>query len=239
MNLIQGDCLDELKKLDAHSVDLVMCDLPYGITALEWDTKIDIDKLWKELLRVGKPNTPYFFFCTLKFGVEIINANPKMFKTDFVWNKMRLTNPMIARTGFNRSHETILVFYDKSPPYYHMKYHTKENALRKGMSKVPICGKQVDTQFASKYTPPLPLSIMDSNPVKVNQLHRTQKPLEILEKIIKYYTDDGAVVLDPTMGSGSTGEACRNLGRRFIGIEKDPEIYEGTKKRLDPDSIST
>lgn len=239
MELINGDCLEELKKIDAGTVDLVICDLPYGITQLYWDKKLDIVELWKELLRVGKPNTPYFFFCTLKFGIEVINANPKMFKTDFVWNKTRLTNPMLTKNGFNRSHESILVFYDKSPPYFHMKYHTKKGGGRTKTYTLPHSGASVDMTLASYYTPPLPLSIMNSNPVKMNQLHKTQKPVEILETIIKYYSDDGATILDPTMGSGSTGVVCKTLGRRFIGIEKNPEIFEVAKTRLDEGNISS
>lgn len=228
--------MEELKKIDAGTVDLVICDLPYGITAFEWDKKLDIVELWKQLLRVGKPNTPYFFFCTLKFGIDIINANPKMFKTDIIWNKMRITTPMLVKYGFNRSHETILVFYDKPPPYFHMKYHTKvfrnKNTTRVP-NRVSCCTNSLDPTLECIYTPPLPLSIMNSMPPRKKQLHRTQKPLEILESIIKYYSDDGAIILDPTMGSGSTGEACKNLGRRFIGIEKNPEIFETAKKRLD------
>jgi site-specific DNA-methyltransferase (adenine-specific) len=236
MNLINGDCLEELKKLESNSIDLVICDLPYGITEFKWDKKIDIDLLWKELIRVGKPNTPFFFFCTLKFGIEIINANPTMFKNDFVWNKTRMINPLLCKNGFNRSHESILVFYDKPPPYFHMKYHTKQSTGRNAtISKVSFTDRVgLDLSLSYRYTPPLPLSILDFNPKTGNKkLHRTQKPTHILEMLIKYYSDDNAVILDPTMGSGSTGEACKNIGRRFIGIEKDPQIFEVAVKRLE------
>ena len=234
MNLFNGDCLEVLKTLPDNSIDIVICDLPYGITDFKWDKKIDINQLWSELLRVGKPNTPYFFFCTLNFGVEIINANPKMFKTDFVWNKTRMTNALCARYGINRSHETILMFYDKKPVYNIMKYHTKEPD---GSIKVVSCVK--DSSSSEKverfaYTPRLPLSVMDYNPTgkRSKALHKTGKPVEILETLIKYYSNEGDTILDPTMGSGSTGVACQNLGMKFIGIELDPNIFEVAKKRL-------
>ncbi len=233
MQLINGDCLEELKHIPDKSVDMVICDLPYGITDFKWDKKIDINQLWSELCRVGKPNTPYFFFCSLKFGYEIINANPKMFKTDFVWNKTRMTNGLCARYGINRSHENILMFYDKKPIYNMMKYHTKQLAGRKG----PFTTSSRDTIYdATKicvYTPRLPLSVMDYNPVKAGSKHRTGKPVEILETLIKYYSNEGDTILDPTMGSGSTGVACANLGRQFIGIELDKDIFEVAKKRLE------
>jgi DNA modification methylase len=235
MQLINGDCLEELKHIPDKSVDMVICDLPYGITDFKWDKKIDINQLWSELCRVGKPNTPYFFFCTLNFGIEIINANPKMFKTDFVWNKTRMTNALCARYGINRSHETILMFYDKKPIYNMMKYHTKQSSGRSGNISSSCREDIFDGTKAFEYTPRLPLSVMDYNPLgkKSKALHRTGKPVEILETLIKYYSNEGDTILDPTMGSGSTGVACNNLGRQFIGIELNKDIFEVAKKRLE------
>jgi len=231
MLLLNGDCLEVLKTIPDKSIDLVMCDLPYGITNFKWDKKIDINLLWSELLRVGKKNTPYFFFCTLKFGMEIINANPKMFKNDFVWNKTRMTNGLCARYGINRSHENILMFYEKKPIYNMMQYHTKKSAGRSGPTSNTCRDDTYDGTKIFEYTPRLPLSIMDYNPVK-KSLHKTGKPVCILETLIKYYSNEGDTILDPTMGSGSTGVACINLNRKFIGIELDKEFFKIAEDRL-------
>jgi len=167
--------------------------------------------------------------------MEIINANTKMFKNDFVWSKTRLTNSFYARHGINRSHENILMFYDKKPIYNLLKYHTKESSLKNGKARVSSKDYETLEPFTTNiYTPRLPLSVMEYNPATPKtSIHRTQKPISILETLIKYYSDDDAVVLDPTMGSGSTGEASHNLGRKFIGIELDKTIYDVAVKRLE------
>jgi len=235
MNLINGDCLEELKKLHDKSVDIVICDLPYGITNCKWDTKIDINELWKELIRVGKPNTPYFFFCTFKFGVELVNANPKMFRYDLVWFKTRLSNPLTSTQRIANAHENIIVFYKKKPVYNYLKYHTKivnENKIDTCFNN--ITGTTIMTHHRSTYNPTLPLSCITANNICGSHTkHSTQKPVSIIEMLIKYYSNEGDTVLDPTMGSGSTGEASHNLGRKFIGIELDKTIYDVAVKRLE------
>ena len=159
-----------------------------------------------------------------------------MFKQDFVWNKDKISNPMLAKFGFGRSHENILVFYKKPPTYNYLKYHKKK---RIDTPTLNINENNPDTCFYSRtltrmetiYTPRLPKSVLDfDKPTK--RKHPTEKPVPLLEHLIKYYTNEGDLVLDPTMGSGSTGEACRNLNRRFIGIEMDDTIYETAVERL-------
>jgi DNA modification methylase len=235
MELYRGDCLEKMKDISSNSIDCVILDLPYGTINCDWDIKIDLEKLWKELLRIGKEKTPYFFFCDFKLGVDIVASNKKMFRQDFVWNKQKISNPLLARIGFARSHENILVFYKRKPVYNIDKYHTK-------MYIRPEPTKPKDNNCFTKssgfhgydYEPRLPLSVLNFSKAKKKKdaLHSTEKPIELLEYIIKYYTNEGDKVLDPTMGSGSTGIACKNLNRYFIGIELNDDIFATANKRL-------
>jgi len=268
MELYNADCLVKLKDLSANSVDCVVLDLPYGTTDCAWDTKIDLAKLWEQLLRVGKERTAYFFFCDFRLGVEIVNSNPKMYKQDLVWDKQVASNPLLALKRIRTSHENILVFYKKPPVFQWAKYHTATKYKQKPQDTA-YGGTLGDTKMLSigtKYEPKLPVSVIKHDeeewggclpndkmlghcgntyeprlPVSVmtytglkgkKRKHPTEKPIALLEHLIKYYTADDAVVLDPTMGSGTTGQACKNLGRRFIGIELDKAIYDIAVERL-------
>lgn len=235
MELYNAECLEKLKELMPKSVDCVILDLPYGTTDCEWDTKIDIVKLWEQLLRVGKDNTPYFFFGDMKLGVEIITANPKMFKYDLVWDKKYASNPLLARKRIRASHENIFVFYKKQPVFEVDKNHTihKEQRHPVDAAYEGTLGGISLLSHNNLHEPRLPLSVMDFPKVLGKaRKHATEKPVPLLEHLIKYYTEDNAVVLDPTMGSGTTGKACQNLGRRFIGIEMNKEIYDTAVERL-------
>lgn len=232
MNLINGNCLEELKKLPSNSVDLVICDLPYGVTACKWDVKIDLTLLWTELLRVGKPNTAYFFFCTFRFGIEIVNSNPKMFKYDLVWSKSACSNPLLTNLRFGPAHENILVFYKHKPTYNYLKYHTVVSSFPTKVHIYNVTGNRSNS-VRRIYEPKLITSVLHhSNICGSHTKHTTQKPVPILETIIKYYSNEGDTVLDPTMGSGSTGEACKNLNRKFVGIELEEKIYRIATNRL-------
>jgi len=232
LNIHNGDCLELLKKIPEKSIDLVMCDLPYGITKCDWDKKIDLDLLWKQLLRIGKPNTPFFFFCKMKFAVELINSNTKMFRYDIVWDKNRLTNPLTSKLGFANSHELILVFYKKKPTYSFEKYHIKKDQVSKSNSFSSVTGTYNYSAPNGAYEPHLPLSVIKCHFINDNVLRSTQKPVALLETLIKYYSNEGDTILDPTMGSGSTGLACQNLNRNFIGIEIDTDCFMIAKNRL-------
>lgn len=268
MELYNADCLVKLKDLSANSVDCVVLDLPYGTTDCAWDTKIDLAKLWEQLLRVGKERTAYFFFCDFKLGVELVNSNPKMYKQDLVWDKQVASNPLLALKRIRTSHENILVFYKKPPVFQWAKYHTttKYKHRPEDTAYVGTFANTKITSIGTKYEPTLPVSVMKHEeqewggclpndkmlghagktyeprlPVSVmtytglkgkKRKHPTEKPIALLEHLIKYYTADDAVVLDPTMGSGTTGQACKNLGRRFIGIELDKAIYDIAVERL-------
>ena len=217
--LLHGDCLEEMKSLDDKSIDLIFCDLPYGQTSCKWDCKIDLEKFWIEVMRIKKLNTPIFMTTTTKFGVELINSAPNKLKFfDLVWVKSAPTGFLLAKKMPLRKHEMIYVFYEKLP-FYDLSSHTHK------FIKDKECGGH-----QRRYDPPLPNTMLEIKSTRGK--HSTEKPVALMEWILKYYSKEGDVVLDPTMGSGSTGVACKNMNRNFIGIEKDPDIYEGVYQRL-------
>ena len=232
INLIKGDCLEKLKDISNNFVDCFILDLPYGTTAEKWDIKIDLNDLWIDLKRIAKnKHTPYFFFCDMKLAVDIINSNKKWFRYELIIHKTRAVGFLNSKRMPMKTHEYLLVFYEKLPLYNVDKYHFKKVSYKyKGDDT--IYGK-IENRNQGKYEPPLPLSILKmNNNNKIKKFHKTQKEQDILEWIIKYYTNENDVVLDATMGSGSTGVACKTLNRHFIGIELNNEYFEIAKKRL-------
>ena len=236
MLLLNGDCLELLKEVPDHSIDLIFCALPYGQTSCKWDSKIDLDKLWIEFMRVKKLNTPLFFTTTTKFGVELINSSPKKcpFRYDIVWVKSAPAGFLSAKKMPMRKHEMVYVFYEKLPFYdlsSHQHKFVKERDAKQKNGKV-YGGEEGKKLMEGKYNPPLPTSICEINSTRGK--HSTEKPVNLMEWILKYYSKEGDVVLDPTMGSGSMGVACLNLKRDFVGFEKDDEIFEVACQRLIP-----
>ena len=325
MEIYNWDCLEKMKDLETGSVDLLFCDLPYcGITnsiknseiACKWNTPVDLELFWKEVNRVCKIDAPMFFTCSTKFGVSLINSNPKNFRYDLVWVKSAPTGFLNAKKMPMKKHEMVYVFYRKLPFYNIADNHTHK-FLKETENKRKVKGKGCytngcNTETSNKYDPPLPTSVMkepemrncehynggepleqvytsnerassvyepplpnsvmkepvnedDPNkcyrksneyvtkyenrkqsesvydPPLPNSIlevasqkgkHATQKPTALMEWVLKYYSRENDLVLDPTMGSGSTGVACKNMNRRFIGIEMDEKIFEDAKKRL-------
>tara|TARA_R110001632_G_scaffold181648_4_gene301744 strand:+ start:4011 stop:4703 length:693 start_codon:yes stop_codon:yes gene_type:complete len=227
--LINGDCIEEMTNIETDSIDLLFCDLPYGQTHCEWDCLIDLDLFWKEVNRICKETTPMFFTTTTKFGVSLINSNPKNFRYDMVWKKSNSTGHLNAKKMPMRTHEMIYVFYRKLPSY-DLSSHTKHEQKKVSNDHTPVYGKQAK-HYKSSYEPHLPSSILEFS--RERGKHSTQKPVSLIEWILKYYTKEGDKILDPTMGSGSTGVACKNMNRKFIGIEKDKDIYDTAVKRLE------
>jgi site-specific DNA-methyltransferase (adenine-specific) len=235
--LLNGDCLEMLKQIENNSVDLVIADLPYGQTDCKWDSIIDMDKLWEQLKRVGKENTAFIFFCTTRFGHEIIKSNEKWFRYDLVWSKPN------SKCGFLnsnkmplRAHEMIYVFYKKLPLYNIADNHTKlpckyvDYDYSKNSSVYQKMG--IDKKGLSQsWEPRLPKSIIECN-IHIKKKHPTEKPEGILSHLIKYYSKAGDTILDPTMGCGSCGVASTALGRNFIGIEMNKEYFDVAHNQL-------
>jgi len=362
--LLNGDCLEEMKALEDDSVDVIFCDLPYGQTSCKWDTCINLDEFWIEVMRVKKLRTPIFMTTTTKFGASLINSAPKKcpFRYDLVWVKSAPAGFLSAKKMPMRKHEMVYVFYEKLP-FYDLSSHThkflkdgtktKDNScygvqkldvkkqynpplpvsvvkepepkskmvipnsetygkvareqsrevggcqvrydpplpvsvvkepepepeatmgdcygdVERNLEQYKACGKKGKNQVL--YDPPLPVSVVKeeehNNHIKDGQIynggkgmkvisdgkgpqydpplpnsmleikstrgkHSTEKPVALMEWILKYYSKEGDVVLDPTMGSGSTGVACNNMNRNFIGIELDPDIYEVAVNRIE------
>lgn len=241
MQLIHGDCLIELKKLKDKSIDFVYCDLPYNCTACHWDKKIDHHALWIELKRIAKSDrTPFFFSCTTKFGFELFNSAPKgYFRWDLVWEKNRAAGFLNAYKLPMRKHEMVYCFAKKSPEYDVSSHSEYTEDKRPNRIQNDIYGK-VPNVDRKQHKDPLPTSILPDIPSswckfkldeKVN--HRTSKPVKLMEFLLKYWSKEGDTVLDPTAGSGSMGIACKNMNRKFIGIEKDDDIFKIMKDRIE------
>jgi site-specific DNA-methyltransferase (adenine-specific) len=248
IEIFNNNCFDKLKEIEDNSVDLFICDLPYGSTRCKWDIKIDLDELWREMKRIARnDNTPYFFFCNMRFAIQLYNSNPKMYRYDLVWYKPNGTAGHLNSGKMPmRNHELLLVFYKKLPTYNKNEYHKKiiePDAPNIDENFDGVYGESKQLNYFPKekkgrwYDVKLPCSVLE-HPIesKMNpktKFHQTQKPQGILEWIIKYYSNEGQTVLDPTMGSGSTGVAAKTLNRKFIGIEMNEEYFEVAKKRLD------
>ena len=231
MNLMQGDCLELMKQIPDRSVDMVLCDLPYGTTACKWDSIIPFEPLWRQYNRVIKNNGAICLFGSEPFSTELRHSNLKMFKYDWIWHKEQGANFMLCKYQPYKVHEIISVFSKRTHNYYPQMTIGKPYISGKGSSG-EITGSVVKKQTKNNGTR-YPKSIQKFSTDKAKgTLHPTQKPVTLLEYLIRTYTNEGDVVLDNCMGSGSTGVACVNTGREFIGIEKDPGYFEIARKRI-------
>ena len=235
--LMLGDCLEKMKEIPDRSVDLVLTDPPYGTTQCKWDTLINLDAMWKQLNRVAKKNAAYVFTASQPFTSALVMSNVKMFKYDWVWKKPKGTGHLNAKRMPMRDKEDILVFYSKQPTYNPQFSIGKPYKNKAGSD---IAGNTSMTEIYGKYTnfrndnegKRYPKQVLEFGIVERGTVHPTQKPIELMEYLIKTYTNKGDNVLDFTMGSGTTGVACRNLNRNFIGIELDVKYYNISKNRI-------
>ncbi len=236
--LFLGDCIEKLKDISNNSVDCFISDLPYGNTACKWDIKINLEDLWKEMKRISRnDHTPFFFFCDMKLAVDIINSNRKMFRYDICVQKSNVVGYLNSKRMPMREHELLLVFYKRLPTYNIEQNHSVKSIHRRQHIDNSIYGK-FERKNHTFYEPPLPRSIIKMCNNKGKRNHPTEKAQDVLEWIIKYYTNEGETILDPTMGSGSTGVACKSLNRNFIGIELNEEYFNIAKKRLSNDNTN-
>ena len=235
VKLLQGDCLELMKGIPDESIDMILCDLPYGTTACKWDTVIPFDKLWEQYKRVIKDNGAIVLFGSEPFSTELRHSNLKMYKYDWVWNKKKSGNIFLAKYQPMKTHENIMVFGKGTVNYYPiMMPRDKVKKTKNYGTGEALGGDKQKEETVYTYEYKNPISILEfSNANQKGKVHPTQKPVALLEYLIKTYTNEGEVVLDNCMGSGSTCVACVNTNRHYIGFEKEPKYYDIACKRLD------
>lgn len=239
----QGDCLELMKEIPDRSIDMVLCDLPYGTTKNKWDSVLPFDKMWKQYDRIIKENGCIALFADGMFMSDLMQSNKKLWRYNLVWDKELISGFLNANRMPLRSHEEICIFYKKLPTYnpqftegeplhgmgtkFSQEKNKNNNYGNFDSCNNPSAKRTGDTK---KY----PKSIVKfPRPASCVMIHPTQKPVALLEYLIKTYTNEGETVLDNCMGSGSTGVACVNTGRNFIGMELDEHYFQIAKERLE------
>jgi site-specific DNA-methyltransferase (adenine-specific) len=231
--LINGDCLIEMKNIKEKSIDMILCDLPYGMTNNSWDVVIPFDKLWNEYNRIIKDNGAIVLFGSQPFTSLMITSNLKMFRYCLVWEKNKFSDFLNSKRKPMKTNEDIAIFYKKqpiyNPQYWYSTPYTRWNT-QKAVDKQSNYGTHKKNHVQSEGKR-LPTTVLKFNRVE-RPLHPTQKPTDLLEWLIKTYTNENDLVLDNCMGVGSTGVACKNINRKFIGIELEHKYYEIAKKNI-------
>lgn len=242
IELMQGDCLEVMKEIRDKSIDMILCDLPYGTTACKWDVIIPFDRLWEQYNRIIKDNGAIVLFGTEPFTSYLVLSNSKLYRQKLTWLKTRPTNVFNAKKQFMNWTEDIVVFYKKLPTYnpqmrtdgvftgskiQHINTDRRDGVLGSTGEKEGYVHQSNNGLF-------YPKTVLEYSNVNHGNacLHPTQKPVALLEYLIKTYTNPGDLVLDNCMGSGSTGVGCVNTNRSFIGMELDPQYFEIAKKRI-------
>ena len=234
--IYHGDCLEVMKGIPDKSIDMILCDLPYGTTACKWDTIIPFEPLWEQYKRIIKDNGAIVLTGSQPFTSALVMSNPKWFKYEWIWDKKRSSNFALANKIPMKTHENVLVFYLKLPtynpqmeigkPYNKEKYNKVNNSQITNDKIFKINTKNNGTRF------PTTIKYFSQNWTRQQQSHPTQKPVALFEYLIKTYTNEGDLVLDNCAGSGTTGVACRNLKRNFILIERELEYVKIAEDRL-------
>lgn len=237
-SLFLGDCLSLMSEIPDTSVDMVLCDLPYGTTACKWDSIIPFNTLWDHYRRVCKRDAPIVLTASQPFTSSLLMSNPDAFRHEWIWEKSKASNFLLARKQPLKAHESVLTFCFGNPPYYPQKTPGKpfkgSGRSKKG-SKTDLVNDVPNPTFRND-------NAGDRFPRSVQYfvtaenegcLHPTQKPVALMEYLIRTYTNEGEVVLDNTMGSGTTGVACLRTNRNFIGIEMDPIFFKIACDRIE------
>ncbi len=221
-----------MKNITDKSIDFILCDLPYGVTDAKWDSVINFSELWEQYHRIIKDNGAIALFAIQPFTTKLIHSNLKHFRYCWYWKKNYATGGQFAKVQPMRCIEDICVFYKHKPQYNPQGIIKLDKPIINTVSRKTNLIEFRGKESIQKYTN-YPKNILEFNSVhKAGRLHPTQKPVELLEYLVKTYTSEGDTVLDNCMGSGSTGEACINTKRKFIGIELDKNYFNLAKKRL-------
>lgn len=231
--LYNGDCLDVMATLPSASVDLILCDLPYGTTQNKWDSIIPLDALWREYWRIAKPNAAIVLTAAQPFTSALVMSNPATFKYQWIWEKTIATGFLNAKKQPLRAHEDVLVFGRGQTLYNPQMIDRQERKVsrRVGTKTTNYGAADKETFYDSTARYPRSVQVFPSR-TDGDALHPTQKPVALMEYLIRTYTNPGDTVLDNCMGSGTTGVAAIQSGRRFIGIERDPDYFAIASKRI-------
>ena len=241
ITLLKGDCLELMKELPDNSVDMVCCDPPYATTSIEWDKLLDFDKMWEQYGRIVKPKGVIVLFGSQPFSAQLICSKLNWFRYELIWNKNKCGSPGLAKYRPMKTHENVLIFYKDSGGTYNPQMEVGEPYARKSKNPEGYVGRKNDhgygmkprTEFENKGTR-YPKSILNISRdfSAQQQVHPTQKPVPLCEWLVRTYSNEGDTVLDNCMGSGSTGVACVNTNRRFIGIEMNDEYFDICQERI-------
>ena len=226
--MMQGDCLERMKEIPSGSVDMVLADPPYGTTACKWDSIIPLEPMWEQLKRVIKPNGAIVMTAAQPFSSILGASNVEDLRYSWVWEKTSATGHLNAKRMPMKNHEDVMVFYKKQPTYNPQGIQRFGKTTRRG-GNGGCYGKSGAENFQEFTNYPRTIQKFQS---EGKTIHPTQKPVALMEYLIKTYTNKGETVLDFTMGSGTTGVACMNIGRKFIGIELDADIYQVSLSRV-------
>ena len=229
IQLYHGDCLDKMKNIPDKSIDMILCDLPYGTTQNKWDSIIPLEPLWEQYKRIIKDNGAILLFGSQPFTTILNYSNISNYRYEWVWIKNNSTGFQLANKRPLKKHELISVFYKKQPTY-NPQGLIEYNKINKRGSMGENWSEMNSNNYIQRWTN-YPTQILEYKYDK-QKLHPTQKPVALLEYLIKTYTDEEEIVLDNCMGSGSTGVACVNTNRKFIGIELEEKYFEIAKNRI-------
>ena len=235
--LYLGDCLAIMQELEEASVDMVLTDPPYGTTACKWDCVLPLDAMWEGIGHCTKKDAAIVLTASQPFTSALIMSNPKNFKYCWVWDKQVGRGHLVAKKRPMARHEDVCVFYQKSPLYLPQMVKREKPVRGKEGKRTSIMGGEssgYEAMYEYKY-PQTIISVPSEN--NANKLHPTQKPVALMEYLIKTYTREGDTVLDFTMGSGTTGVACKKLGRHFVGIELDADYFRIAKERIEATAL--
>ena len=235
--IVQGDCLEIMPQIADKSIDMILCDLPYGTTACSWDTIIPFEPLWAQYKRIIKDNGAIVLTASQPFTSALVMSNPKMFRYEWIWDKRKAGNFALGNKQPLKTHENIVVFSKNQTTYNPQKIQLeKENKRYLGKKSLNKKGNAIgisgEIKYGKDYEPDklLPISIQQFK--KDGTVHPTQKPVALFEYLIKTYTNEGDLILDNCAGSGTTGVAAKNLKRNFILIEKEPKYVEIARERI-------